>query len=134
MPEVIFNVVVLRAGLGRLDLAEVAKRTLEVAEDYMPGCAWLDERGEVHYAETMSEVDGLVLCQAREPTETTSLTTAAGLAPDYETLDCAKSQSDLKLSSFEFQASQTDTRRTINWSPQKSSRCPPGTRKRSMGP
>lgn len=69
MRESILNIVVLRAVLGRLDLAEVARRTVELAEDYMPGCSWLDERGEVHYAETMSEVVGLVLCQVREPDE-----------------------------------------------------------------
>lgn len=32
----------------------------------MPGCAWLDVRGQVHYVETMSEVEGLVLCQSTE--------------------------------------------------------------------
>ena len=35
----------------------------------MPGCAWLGATGDVHYAETMSELDGLVLCQAHEPDE-----------------------------------------------------------------
>lgn len=67
MSDSIFNVDVLRAALGRLDLPDLASRTVEVAEGYMLGCAWLDTTGEVHYAETMSEVDGLVLCQAREP-------------------------------------------------------------------
>lgn len=66
MSDRIFNVDALRAALGRLDLADVARRTVECAEDYMPGCAWLDADGEVRYAETMSEVDGLVLSQARE--------------------------------------------------------------------
>lgn len=66
MLESIFNHDVLRAALGRLDLAEVARRTVEVAEDYMPGCAWLDSAGIVHYAETLGEVEGLVLCQWRE--------------------------------------------------------------------
>jgi len=69
VPESIFDVDALKAALGRLDLAEVARRTLEVAEDYMPGCAWLDAAGAVRFAETMSEVDGLVLCQARETDE-----------------------------------------------------------------
>lgn len=69
MPESIFNVDALRAALGRLDLADVARRTAEFAEDYMPGCAWLNAAGEVRFAETMSEVDGLVLCQAREAEE-----------------------------------------------------------------
>jgi len=69
MRESILNVVVLRAVLERLDLAEVANVTITLAEDYMPGCSWLDERGEVHYAETMSEVDGLALCQVQEPDE-----------------------------------------------------------------
>lgn len=67
MSDSIFNVDVLRAALGRLDLADVARRTVACAEDYMPGCAWLDAAGEVRFAETMSEVDGLVLCQAHEP-------------------------------------------------------------------
>ncbi len=67
MPEPIFDVGALRVAIWRLDLADVASRTVEVAEGYMPGCAWLDTTGEVHYAETVSEVDGLVLCQAREP-------------------------------------------------------------------
>ncbi len=66
MSDSIFNVDALRAALGRLDLTEVARRTVEAAEDYMPGCAWLDATGEVHYAETMSEVEGLVLCQSTE--------------------------------------------------------------------
>lgn len=66
MFESIFNHDVLKAALGRLDLAEVARRTVEVAEDYMPGCAWLDSAGIVHYAETLGEVEGLVLCQSTE--------------------------------------------------------------------
>lgn len=76
MPESIFDVEALRAALGCLDLSEVARRTVEAAEDYMPGCAWLDEQGVVHYAETLSEVDGLIFCQAHEPDE------------DYELDDC----------------------------------------------
>jgi len=35
----------------------------------MPGCAWLDANGEIHFAETMGEVDGLVLCLSREQDE-----------------------------------------------------------------
>lgn len=62
----IFNINQLRAALEKLDLNEVAKRTLERAEDYMPGCAWLDSQGEIQIAETMGEVQGLVLCQAME--------------------------------------------------------------------
>lgn len=62
----IFDISQLRTSLERLDLNEVATRTLEFAEDYMPGCAWLDASGSVHFAETMGEVDGLVLCQASE--------------------------------------------------------------------
>ena len=62
----IFNISQLHAALGRLDLDEVAKRTIELAEDYMPGGAWLDANGEIHFAETMGEVQGLVLCQATE--------------------------------------------------------------------
>jgi hypothetical protein len=52
--------------LERLDLADIAKHTVELAEDYMPGCAWLDANGEIQHAETMGEVDGLVLCQATD--------------------------------------------------------------------
>ena len=37
MRESILNFVALRAALGRLDLAEVARRTVEAAEGYMPG-------------------------------------------------------------------------------------------------
>ena len=62
----IFNITQLRGALEQLDLNEVAKRTIELAEDYMPGCAWLDARGNVHFAQTMGEVYGLVLCQATE--------------------------------------------------------------------
>ena len=62
----IFNTKLLRTSLEQLDLNEVAKRTLELVEDYMPGCAWLDANGEIHFAETMGEADGLVLCQATE--------------------------------------------------------------------
>ncbi|MCC6402906.1 MAG: hypothetical protein IT207_02750 [Fimbriimonadaceae bacterium] len=62
----IFNVTQLRGALEQLDLNEVATRAIELAEDYMPGCAWLDANGEIHFAETMSQVDGLVLCQATE--------------------------------------------------------------------
>jgi len=62
----IFDSKQLRAALERLDLADIAKHTLELAEDYMPGAAWLDSQGKVHFAETMSQVDGLVLCQATE--------------------------------------------------------------------
>lgn len=69
MPNSIFDVDALRAALGRLDLAEVARGTVDAAEEYMPGCAWLDATGVLHFAETMSEVDGLVLCQAREAEE-----------------------------------------------------------------
>jgi len=65
----IFNINQLHAALEKLDLNEVAKRTLELAEDYMPGCAWLDANGEIRFAETMGEVDGLVLCQATEVDE-----------------------------------------------------------------
>ena len=62
----IFNINLLRAALERLDLNDVAQRTLELAEDYMPGCAWLDANGELHFAETMAEVGGLVLCLCHE--------------------------------------------------------------------
>lgn len=62
----ILNISQLRTSLERLDLNEVAKRTIELAEDYMPGCAWLDSQGNIHFAETMGDVDGLVLCQATE--------------------------------------------------------------------
>ena len=62
----IFNMSQLRAALERLDLNEGATRTVELAEDYMPGCAWLDSQGNIHFAETMGEVDGLVLSQATE--------------------------------------------------------------------
>lgn len=65
----IFDISQLQAALERLDLNEVAKRTIELAEDYMPGCAWLDSQGEIHIAETMGEVQGLVLCQATEVDE-----------------------------------------------------------------
>jgi len=65
----IYDINQLRVVLERLDLNEVAKRTIELAEEYMPGCAWLDGQGEVDFAETMSEVDGLVLCHATEPDE-----------------------------------------------------------------
>lgn len=65
----IFNIDQLRVSLERLDLNEVAKRTLELAEEYMPGCAWLDGQGEVHFAETMAEVDSLVFCQGTEVDE-----------------------------------------------------------------
>jgi hypothetical protein len=65
----IFNFNQLRAALERLDLNEVAKGTLELAEDYMPGCAWLDGDGAINFAETMGEVDGLVLCLSREQDE-----------------------------------------------------------------
>lgn len=65
----IFNISQLRMSLEKLDLNEVAKRTIELAEDYMPGCAWLDSQGEIHIAETMGEVQGLVLCQATEVDE-----------------------------------------------------------------
>lgn len=62
----IFNINQLRMSLEKLDLNEVAIRTVELAEDYMPGCAWLESQGEIHFAETMAEVVGLVLCQATE--------------------------------------------------------------------
>ena len=62
----IFNISQLRVVLERLDLNEVATRTNELAEDYMPGCAWLDSQGGVQFAETMAEVEGLVLCSSRE--------------------------------------------------------------------
>lgn len=66
MPDTIFDLDALGAALGRLDLVEVARRTVEVAEVYMPGCAWLGANGVVHYAETLGEVEGLVLCQSTE--------------------------------------------------------------------
>jgi len=62
----IYDINQLHLSLEKLDLNEVAKRTTELAEDYMPGAAWLDRQGKVHIAETMSQVDGLVLCQATE--------------------------------------------------------------------
>ena len=62
----IFNISQLHAALGRLDLDEVAKRTIELAEDYMPGCAWLDAQGNALYGETLREIEGLVLCMATE--------------------------------------------------------------------
>lgn len=65
----IFNIDQLRIALERLDLNEVATRTIELAEDYMPGCAWLDSQGGVQFAETMGEVQVLVLCQAAEQDE-----------------------------------------------------------------
>ncbi len=65
----IFNISQLRTSLERLDLNEAAKRTIEIAEDYMPGCAWLNPNGEIHFAETMGGVEGLVLCSSREQNE-----------------------------------------------------------------
>jgi hypothetical protein len=62
----IFNFNQLRAALQKLDSSELAIRICQLAEDQMPGCAWLDNQGSVHFAETMSEVDGLMLCQATE--------------------------------------------------------------------
>lgn len=62
----IYDINQLHAALGRLDLDEVAKRTIELAEDYMPGCAWLDAQGNAQYGETLREIDGLVLCMATE--------------------------------------------------------------------
>jgi hypothetical protein len=62
----IFDINHLRAALDRLDLNEVATRTIELAEDYMPGCAWFDAKGEIRFAETMNQVEGVVLCQATE--------------------------------------------------------------------
>jgi hypothetical protein len=65
----VFNINQLRTSLERLDLNEVARRTIELAEDYTPGAAWLDSQGNVHVAETMGEVEGLVLCQATQADE-----------------------------------------------------------------
>lgn len=62
----IFDINHLRAALDRLDLNEVATRTIELAEDYMPGCAWFGAKGEIQFAETMNQVEGVVLCQATE--------------------------------------------------------------------
>ncbi|MBX3110256.1 MAG: hypothetical protein KF743_13835 [Fimbriimonadaceae bacterium] len=62
----IFSITQLRAALELLDLNEVATRTVELAEDYMPGCAWFDAKGEIQFAETMNLVEGVVLCQATE--------------------------------------------------------------------
>lgn len=63
----IFDINHLRAALERLDLKEVATRTYQLAEDYMPAAAWLDSQGRLHFAETMGEIDGgLVLCQATD--------------------------------------------------------------------
>lgn len=62
----IFNITQLRAALELLDLNQVAIRTVELAEDYMPGCAWFDAKGEIQFAETMNQVEGVVLCQATE--------------------------------------------------------------------
>ena len=62
--ETIFDFINLRATLQVMDFHEVAQRVLDLAEGDMPGCAWLDIKGIVHYAETMSEVEGLVLCMA----------------------------------------------------------------------
>lgn len=76
MFESILNPDAVRAALKRLDLGEVAKRTIELAEDYMPGCAWLDAHGKVCFGETLSEVDGLMLCQHMSPMLTTRLMTA----------------------------------------------------------
>jgi len=62
----IFNIKQLRTALEQLDLAEVATRTIELAEDYMPGCSFIDAQGNVQYGETLREIDGLVLCIATE--------------------------------------------------------------------
>jgi len=62
----IFNINLLRAALERLDLNDVAQRTLELAEDYMPGCSFIDAQGNVHYGETLREILGLVICLATE--------------------------------------------------------------------
>lgn len=62
----ILNINQLRTSLERLDLTDVANRTIELAEDYMPGCAWLDAQGNVQYGETLREIDGLVLCMASQ--------------------------------------------------------------------
>lgn len=98
MPESNFDVDALRAALERLDLADVARRTIEAAEDYMPGCAWLEASGVAHYAETMSEVDGLVLCQARSRTRTMSSITATGSELGCGNSDLTSLLSDLKQS------------------------------------
>jgi len=62
----IFNIDQLRVVLERLDFNEVATRTIELAEDYMPGCSFIDAHGNVHNGETLREIDGLVLCMATE--------------------------------------------------------------------
>lgn len=62
----IYSINHLRGALEHLDLNEVATRTVELAEDYMPGCAWLDSQGNVQYGETLREIDGLVICMAIE--------------------------------------------------------------------
>lgn len=62
----IFDINHLRAALERLDLNEVATRTVELAEDYMPGCSFVDAQGNVHYGETLQDIHGLVLSQATQ--------------------------------------------------------------------
>ena len=66
MARGLFNTNSIRRTVEGLDWTEVARKTLEMAEEYMPGAAFIGNNGAVEYAETMGEVDGLLLCMARE--------------------------------------------------------------------
>ncbi len=61
----IFNVKALHEALKALDLNDVIRRTLALADDDSPGYAWLDVTGKIYLAESPSEIDGLILFEVK---------------------------------------------------------------------
>ncbi len=65
--ESIFNVNTLKHALENLNITDVVRRTLELADDDAPGYAWLDSSGKIQLTESAREIDGLVFFEAWEP-------------------------------------------------------------------
>jgi hypothetical protein len=63
----IFNVNALESALGNLDITDVVRRTIVLADDDSPGYAWLDASGQIQFSESPREIDGLVFFEVCEP-------------------------------------------------------------------
>jgi hypothetical protein len=63
----IFNVKALKHALENLNLPDVVRRTIALADDDSPGYAWLDASGQIQFSESPREIDGLVFFEVCEP-------------------------------------------------------------------
>jgi hypothetical protein len=65
--ELILNVNALQDALINLDLTDLVRQTRALADDNSSAYAWLDSAGRIQIAESVREIDGLILFQVSEP-------------------------------------------------------------------